>query len=98
MPVLTPLASGLVQVTFEWDPKHGQCYECGAPAGFYVGETAPGTAEDCEARMRHDSGGNRGCEYPPAHDKRPEGLRCAVCAANNAVDGDGPITRLFPED
>lgn len=52
----------LVTVTFEWSNEHGECYECGRPAAFLVGD-------------RRES-------FDTAD------LRCAVCAANAAVDGE----------
>ena len=80
-------------VVFGWSNKHGHCYECGCPAAFYVGERANGTFEQCERLMREQTNGERGCETPDAHDTKPEGLRCAVCAANAAADGEH-ITRI----
>lgn len=34
---LEPLPNGLVRVTFEWDPRFGECYDCGAPAAYIRG-------------------------------------------------------------
>lgn len=62
---------GVRTVTFEWDTRLGDCYECGLPAAFFA--TYKGSTPT------------------------PETLRCSVCAANNAADGEG-IARIEPLD
>jgi hypothetical protein len=84
----------LIKVEFEWDDRFGECYDCGRPAGFTIHDKATGTFEDCEVEMRRLTNGERGCETPEAHTADPTDLRCAVCAANAAVDGT-LIYRLF---
>lgn len=60
-------------VTFQWDERYGDCYECGRPAGFFATYNGSSLAP------------------------RPETLRCAYCAANEAADGE-TIQRLEPLD
>ena len=95
--ILTPdPTTGLVHVEFDWDPRFGECYDCGAPAAYYLGERAFGTAEDCDYAMRSMTEGRQGCAFPEAHELKPEGLRCSVCAAMAAVSGER-LTYLFEE-
>lgn len=56
----------LVTVTFEWSDEHGECYDCGLPAAYYL-----------YGRTRKP-----GVVYEPAD------IRCSVCAANLAADGE----------
>lgn len=58
-------------VTFQWDDRLGDCYECGRPAAFFA--TYKG-------------------DIPT-----PETIRCSLCAANNAADGEN-IARIEPLD
>lgn len=38
----SPDNPGMVRVTFDWSPEHGECYDCGLPAAYALdGETDP---------------------------------------------------------
>lgn len=64
---------GLVSIVFQWSDRHGECYECGAPAAFWLPPRGP-------------------IGEPRDHEKR-----CAVCAANAAVDEER-VLRIDPND
>ena len=94
---VSTLADDIELVVFGWSNKKGHCYECGAPAAYFTGTYASGTAAECEAKMRAETDGERGCANPSEHEPLTHQLRCSVCAAMAAADGE-VITWMYREE
>jgi len=69
----------LVNVSFQWSDQYGTCYECGLPAAFAL-PLAYNDIEQTTWEFNRDTF--------VIEDKHK---RCAVCAANAAVDGDAVV-------
>lgn len=70
---LTPNADGsMMHVEFDWSTKHGECYDCGAPAAYRLADW-----EKADDDLHAQEG--------------DEALRCSVCAALAAADGEGIV-------